>query len=96
MSRLTEALSTLGLDSKVTLAGRWVTFQGERCPVHVVEAPWGGSFFGWCDDPAERAIRHYLDPMVAIRDGLRRAAGGTRPEQSRKTERSEEWTQGEA
>jgi hypothetical protein len=74
MTHLVDVLRLLGVHSEVTLAGRWATIQGERCQVHVVEAPWGAGYYGWCDDPGERAVKRYHDPVAAIQDGLRRAA----------------------
>jgi hypothetical protein len=74
MMRLVEALQTLGLQGEVSLGGRWVMLQGERCAVYVVEAAWGTHYYTWCDDPAERAVQSFLDPVQAIQVGLRRAA----------------------
>ncbi len=73
MTRLEEALQTLSLEGEVALSGRWVKIQGERCMVYVVEAAWGSGFYTWCDDPRERAAELYLDPVEALRAGLRRA-----------------------
>lgn len=75
MTHLVEALRTLGIDGDVSLAGRWVTVWGERCRMHVVEAPWGGGYYTWCDDPAERAVERYRDPIAAVQAGLWRMAG---------------------
>ena len=72
--RLVEALQTLGLQGEVSLGGRWVMLQGERCAVYVVEAAWGTHYYTWCDDPAERAVQSFLDLVQAIQVGLRRAA----------------------
>jgi hypothetical protein len=74
MTRLVEALRDLELTGQVTLSGRWVTLDGERCRVYVAEAPRGDGFYTWCDDPADRAVEHHPDPTAAIRAGLRRAA----------------------
>ena len=82
MARLAAALRALGLDGGLSPSGRWVTLDGERCRVHVVEAPRGGGYYSWCEDPAERAVEHFTDPAAAIRSGLRRAARG--PEDARK------------
>ena len=77
--RLVEALQTLGLQGELSLGGRWVTLRGERCRVYVVEAAWGTHYYTWCDDPAERTVQSYLDPVQAIQAGLRRAAGRPGP-----------------
>jgi hypothetical protein len=41
----------------------------------VVEAAWGTHYYTWCDDPAERAVQSFPDPVQAIQAGLRRASG---------------------
>ena len=74
MTRLVAALRALGIPGVVGNAGRWVTLDGERCRVRVVESARGDGFFTWCDDPAARAVEHYTDPVLAITAGLRRAA----------------------
>jgi hypothetical protein len=74
MTHLVDALQLLGVHGRVALSGRWATIQGERCQVHVVEAPWGAGYYGWCDDPAERRVKRYANAAAAIQDGLRRAA----------------------
>ncbi len=43
--------------------------------MHVVEAPWGGGYYTWCDDPAGRAVERYRDPIAAVQAGLWRMAG---------------------
>lgn len=73
MTRLVEALRALGLNGRMSPSGRMVTLDGERCRVYVTEAPRSGGYYTWCDDPAERVVRHYLDPAAAILAGLRRA-----------------------
>lgn len=73
MTQLVDALRALGLDGEVSLAGRWVRFQGERCEVYVAEAASGG-YYTWCGDRETRAIEPYFDPVEAIHAGLRRAA----------------------
>ena len=73
MTRLEDALQALNLKGEVALSGRWVKVQGERCMIYVVEAAWGGGFYTWCDDPQERAAEMYLDPVEALRAGMRRA-----------------------
>ncbi len=74
MTRLLEALRDLDLGGELSLSGRWVKLEGERCAVYVVEAAWSGGYYTWCDDPGQRAVEHYLDPVEAIQAGLRRAA----------------------
>lgn len=73
MTRLVEALHALHLDGEVSLGDRWAKLQGERCWVYVAEAK-GGGYYTWCDDPAERVVKFYRDPIEAIQAGLRRAA----------------------
>ncbi len=73
MTRLIDALRALGLDGELTMADHWVTLRGERCLVYVAEAARGGGYYTWCDEPGERTIEHYPDPIEAIRAGLRRA-----------------------
>ncbi len=73
MTHLVDALRILSVHSQVTLAGRWARIEDERCRVHVVDSPWQGSYHGWCDDPAERMVERYANPIEAICDGLRRA-----------------------
>ena len=74
MTRLAEALRRLGLDGRVGPSGRWVELEGERCRVYVAASPRNSEFYTWCDDPEERAVEHYQDPVEAIEAGLRRAA----------------------
>ncbi len=74
MTRLVEALRSLGLDGEIALSGRWVKLQGERSVVYVVEAAWGAGYYTWCDDREERAVQFYADPAEAVQAGLRRAA----------------------
>ena len=74
MTRLVETLHELGLDGEIELGGRWVTLRGAWCRAYVVEAPWGGSYYTWCDRQGARAIEPYADPADAIRAGLRRAS----------------------
>lgn len=73
MARLVEALKALGLTGQISLSGRWVTLDGERCRVHVFEGPRGRGYYSWCDDPTERVVEHFDDPTAAILAGLRRA-----------------------
>jgi len=83
MGRLVDTLRMLGLTGRISPSGRLATLDGERCRVYVVEAPRGGGFYTWCDDPAERLVQHYPEAEAAIRAGLRRAAAdrgeGRRP-----------------
>ena len=74
MTRLTEALESLELTAETSLAGRWIKLQGDRCAVYVAEAPWARGFYSWCDDPLNRAVEHYADPIEAISAGLARAS----------------------
>lgn len=73
MTQLIGALQALGLEGESALAGRWVTLQGERCAVYVVDSRRDG-YYTWCDDPESRTVQFYLDPTEAIQAGLRRAA----------------------
>ncbi len=74
MTRLVDALHSLGLQGEVELRGRWVRLTGERCTVYVIEGGWSTGYFTWCDDPQARTVEHYFDPVEAIQAGLRRAA----------------------
>ena len=74
MARLVDALRALGLRGRLSPSGRLVTLDGERGRVYVAEAPRGGGYYVWCDDPAERVVEHHPDPASAILAGLRRAA----------------------
>ncbi len=76
MTQLVEALDALHLEGELSLAGRWVKLQGERCWVYVVAAK-GGGYFTWCDDAEERGIVFYRDPREAIQAGLQRAMHAT-------------------
>ncbi len=76
MTQLIGALQALGLEGEIALAGRWVTLQGERCAVYVVESRRDG-YYTWRDDPWAWTVEFYLDPTEAIQAGMRRAA---RPE----------------
>ncbi len=73
MTRLVDALRVLGVKGDIALSGRWVTIEGERCRVQVVEASWGAGYYSWCDDLTGRAVEHFCDPTEAILTGLRRA-----------------------
>jgi len=72
--RLVDALQIMGLDAEISLAGRWISLQGERSRVYIVEGSWGREYFTWCDDEQARAVECYAHPITAIREGLRRAA----------------------
>lgn len=76
MTPLVDALQTLGLAGAITMGGRRITIQGERCAVHVFATAGGDRYYTWCDDPRERTVEVYADPAMALRAGLRRAAGG--------------------
>ncbi len=75
MTRLVDVLQALGLDGEIDPSGRWVTVRGERSLAHVFEALWDGGYYTWCDDPAERTVEYYRDPVAALQMGLRRAGG---------------------
>ena len=62
MTQLVEALDALHLEGDLSHADRWVKLQGQRCWVYVAAAK-GGGYFTWCDDPQERAIAFYRDPI---------------------------------
>jgi hypothetical protein len=82
MTRLVDAVKQLGLDGEISLWGRWVRLQGERCPVYVLEVAGGCGYLTWCDDPGARTAETYLDPAEAIQAGLRRAARAAAHDQS--------------
>ncbi len=73
MTALVNALRALGLQAEVSLAGRWLRLDGERCAVFVVEAARGG-YYTWCQDPAGGAVQYHLNPIEAISTGMDRAA----------------------
>ena len=73
MTTLVEALHTLGLEGEIMLSGRWVKIRGAQCSVYVAEIAWNKQYCTWCDDPQERALEFYNDPLEAIQAGLRRA-----------------------
>lgn len=73
MTRLTEALQTLGVQGEILLSGRWIKIRGERCSVYVAEITWNQQYCTWCDAPGAREARFYSDPTEAIKAGLRRA-----------------------
>ncbi len=72
MTQLVEALRALHLEGELSLANRWVKLQGEQCWVYVAAVK-GSGYFTWCDDPQERNLAFYRDPIEAIQAGLRRA-----------------------
>jgi hypothetical protein len=74
MTQLVETLRALELHGKVELNGRWVTLDGERCAVYVVEERGGTGYYSWCADAQARTVEWYRDPVTAIERGLRRAA----------------------
>lgn len=80
MTRLEEALCTLGLEGEISLAGRWAKLRGERGTVYVIEASWGRGYYTWCDAPLARSVELHSDPVEAIRAGLWRAASLERSE----------------
>jgi len=72
MTALVDALQHLGLESEVSLSGRWARFEGDCCTVYVAEAARGG-YYTWCDDPAMRTVQFHHNPNEAIQAGLLRA-----------------------
>ncbi len=74
MSRLVNALQSLGLQATVELGGRWVMLHGERCRVYVVQGPRSDGFYTWCDAADARSVKFFRDPIEAIQAGLHRAA----------------------
>ncbi|MEP7188848.1 MAG: hypothetical protein ABI901_06650 [Roseiflexaceae bacterium] len=80
MARLIDALDALGLNGEITLSGRWIKIQGERCVIYLVENAWGTSYFSWCDAPCDRTVHVYHDPVEAIEASMRRAAKVDNPE----------------
>ncbi len=73
MTPLVDALQASGIAADVSLGGRWAEFQGERRRVYVFETARGG-YYTWCDDPLDRKVEIYRNPVEAIQAGLRRAA----------------------
>jgi len=74
MTRLQEALESLGLEAEVALSGQWIRLQGAQCKAHVVEVGWGIYYNTWCEDPGDSSVRVYCDPVEAIDAVLRRAS----------------------
>ena len=74
MTRLVEALDSLGLAAEVELNGRWIRITGDRGTVFVTSSAWGDSYYTWCDIPDQRTVQRFSDPVEAIRVGLRRAS----------------------
>jgi hypothetical protein len=74
MTRLVAALRALSLEGEIAHGGTWVTLRGERCLAYVVEASEGPVYLTWCDDPHERAVEVYGDPVAALLAGHRRIA----------------------
>lgn len=70
---LVDAIRYLGIEAELLMDGKWARLDGERFTVYVVELSRHPGFFTWCDDPAERAVEYYPDPVDAILSGLRRA-----------------------
>ena len=79
MTRLVEAVRSLGLEAEVDLAGHWARLRGERYRVYVVEAA-PGCYYTWCDGSGERVVQFYADPIEAVRAGLGRAVRGEQDE----------------
>ena len=77
MTQLVDTLEALGLTGEITNEGSWACLTGERCPVYVVETPWGGGYFTWCGMPCGSVVEFYRHPAAAIRAGLARARAHT-------------------
>lgn len=73
VTSLVDALRYLDIDAEVLMNGKWARLDGEHFAVYVVEMSHYRGFFTWCDDPAERSVEYYSDPLDAILSGLRRA-----------------------
>jgi len=86
MTRLSQALELLDLEGEGGLDGRLVKLQGERCSVFIAEGPWAAGFYTWCDDPSERMVAHFDDPIEAIRAGLARASQRGQPAHAEATD----------
>jgi hypothetical protein len=78
MMRLIAALRALSLEGEIACGGTWVTLRGERCLAYVVEAGEGPLYLTWCDDPRERTVEVYGDPVAALLAGRRRIAHADR------------------
>jgi hypothetical protein len=78
MTRLVAALWSLGLEGEVAFGGTWVTLRGQRCLAYVVEAGEAPLYLTWCDDPRERTVEVYGDPVAALLAGRRRFAHADR------------------
>jgi hypothetical protein len=74
MTRLVAALRSLDLEGEIAHGGTWVTLHGERCLAYVVEAGEDHLYLTWCDDPRERTVEVYRDPVAALQAGGRRSA----------------------
>jgi hypothetical protein len=74
MTRLQEALESLGLEAEIALSGQWAKLDGKQCKVHIVEVGWGIFYNTWCEDPGDSTVHVYCDPVEAIDAGLRRAS----------------------
>ncbi len=72
MTTLVKTLHEMGLSGEVSLSGRWVELQGERCIVYVVEAASSLHYYTWCDDAETRKVEFYVTAAEAIKAGLRR------------------------
>ena len=74
MTRLQEALESLGIEAEIALSGQWAKLHGKQCRVHIVEVGWGIYYNTWCEDPGDSSVHVYCDPVEAIDAGLRRAS----------------------
>src|SRR5438045_3859566 len=91
MTRLVDTVKRMGLDGEISLLGRWVRLQAERCPVYVIEVAGGCGYYTWCDAPGERTTEPYLDPAEAIQAGLQRAARVASREQAARALEDRPW-----
>ena len=72
VSRLLEAARELGIEVDVALSGSWVTLEGKRGRAYVAETQRRDIFLTWCDDPADRVVEQFDDPVEAINAAARR------------------------
>ncbi len=73
MTRLVEAVQTLGLEADIAPSLRLVKIRGERCAVYIAEVAWGSQYYTWCDGVWARGVELYTNAQAAIQSGLRRA-----------------------
>ncbi len=73
MTRLLEAVQTLGLAAEMASSGRLVKIRGAMCTVYVADVAWGSEYYTWCDGAEARTVELYTTAHEAIAAGLRRA-----------------------